>query len=208
MKIEYLKTDADARGSYTLNVKRAVVITLVLLNSLVLLSPKVKLKSEDVTPPQITIDVENIPITRQSRRTPPPPRPTVPVPSDDETIPEDETIEETTLKYTTFYDDFPNGVPAFKGIRITPPKPLALAFPEYPEKEKKRGVQGVVKLSVHVSKRGKVIEVVVLENTTGSEKCAQAAIEAAYGSRYFPAKEGNKFVSYWISQPYSFGLRN
>ncbi|RMF58816.1 MAG: TonB family protein, partial [Calditrichaeota bacterium] len=71
----------------------------------------------------------------------------------------------------------------------------------------KKGVHGVVKLSIHVDEKGRVTEVVVVENTTGSEKCAQAAVDAAYGSRFYPAKEGNKAVSFWISQPYRFDLR-
>jgi len=208
VEIDYPKSDADARDTYSLNLKKALTATLLFCTLLVLLSPRVELRQEEISPPQITIDVESIPITRQTRRKPPPPRPKIPVPSDDETIPDDETIEETTLRYTTFYDDFPDGVPDFRGVRVTPPKPIAWVFPEYPAEEKKRGVQGTVKLSLHISEQGKVVEVVVLENTTGSEKCAQAAIAAAYGSRFFPAREGNTPVSYWMSQPYRFDLRD
>lgn len=208
VNIEYPKRPSDLKTFYDTNLKKSLIATLFVLNLLVFLSPKISLQPEEMTPPQITIEVENIPVTRQTRRRPPPPRPTVPVPSDDESIPEDETIEETTLKYTTFYDDVAEGVPVLSGVSVTPPKPIAWVFPEYPEEEKKRGVQGVVKLSIHVNEKGKVVDVVVLENTTGSEKCAQAAVEAAYGSRFFPAREGKKPVSYWISQPYRFDLKD
>lgn len=157
--------------------------------------------------PNIIIDIENIPATRQVHRNPPPPKPTIPVPTDEESIPEDITIEETTLKYTNTFDDTPEGIPGITGISLSPPKPIAWVFPEYPEEEKKKGVRGIVKLSLHIDEKGKVIEVIVLENTTESEKCAQAAIEAAYGSRFFPAREGNKPVSYWLSQPYRFDIK-
>ncbi|MFQ5603042.1 MAG: energy transducer TonB [bacterium] len=146
-------------------------------------------------------------MTRQVRRNPPPPKPTVPIPSDDETIPEDETIMETTLNYSNIFDQTPDGFPGVRGLKLTPPRPLAWVFPEYPEDEKKKGVQGTVKLSIHIDKTGKVVEVVVLENTTGSQKCAQAAREAALGSRFVPAREGNKPVSFWLTQPYRFDLR-
>ncbi|MCG8605919.1 energy transducer TonB [bacterium] len=207
VQIDYKKIDADSKFSYTKNVKRALVITLALLNLLIYILPGIEVKVKEVELPQVTINVENVPLTRQSRRTPPPPKPTVPVPSDKESIPEDLTIEETELRYTTIFDFSPGHAPPFAGIKITPPRPIAWVFPEYPEDEKKRGVQGVVKLSIHIDEEGKVTEVVVLDNTTGSQKCQKAAVAAAYGSRFYPAKEGAKNIDYWITQPYRFDLR-
>ncbi|MFQ5674745.1 MAG: energy transducer TonB [bacterium] len=160
---------------------------------------------EEAEPPNIVINVENIPITNQTRIKPPPPRPTVPVPSEDESIPEDATIEETTLKYANIFED--EGPPGMPSTRFIPPKPIAWVFPEYPEEEKKKGVHGVVKLSIHIDEKGKVIEVVVLDNTTNSEKCAQAAVDAAYGSRFRPARDGARTVNFWITQPYRFDIK-
>ena len=205
--IDFQKIKADFHAQFSINIKKALVVTLVFLNLLVAISPRIKLSVEEVVPPNIIIHVENIPITRQTRMKPPPKKPTVPVPSEDETIPEDVTIEETTLKYTNIFDDSP-GVPGITGTNITPPKPIAWVFPEYPKEEKKKGVQGVVKLSIHIDDKGKVVEVVVLDNTTNSEKCAQAAVDAAYGSRFRPAKEGNRAVQFWITQPYRFDIKN
>lgn len=205
--MDFQKIKADFHSQFSINIKKAFVITLAFFNLFVFISPRIKLSIKEVGPPNISINVENIPITRQTRMKPPPKKPTVPVPSEDETIPEDVTIEETTLKYTNIFDDLP-GVPGITGVNMTPPKPIAWVFPEYPEKEKKRGVQGVVKLSIHIDDKGKVVEVVVLDNTTRSEKCAQAAVEAAYGSRFRPAKEGNRAVDFWITQPYRFDIKN
>ncbi|NIR47826.1 energy transducer TonB [candidate division KSB1 bacterium] len=207
MQKEFKKTQADLKVSYGLNIRKAFLVTLILFNAVVLLSPRLDVQIEEELQPNIQIDVEEIPATRQVRRNPPPPKPKVPVPSSDETIPEDVTIEETTLKYTNIFDDIPEGVPEFSGVSYTPPRPLAWVFPEYPEEEKKKGVQGVVKLSIHIDEKGRVIEAIVVDNTTGSNKCAQAAIEAAHGSRFTPAKEGKKPVSSWITQPYRFNLK-
>ena len=206
MQPDYKKTEADLKSSYGLNVKKSLIITLILFILAIHLVPKLDISLDDVEPPQLIINAENIPITRQRKRVPPPPKPTIPVPSDSEAIPEDATIEETTLKYTSIFD-FADGVPNFTGIKITPPRPIAWVFPEYPEDDKKRGVKGVIKLSIHIDDTGKVIEVVVLDNTTGSQKCEEAAIAAAYGSRFAPAKEGKNHVNYWITQPYRFDLR-
>ena len=202
--INFQKIKADFHSQFPINIRRALVITLAFFNLVVFISPQIKLNIEKVMQPNIIIYVENIPITRQTRIKPPPPKPTVPIPSEDETIPEDVTIEETTLKYTNIFDDSP-GIP---GTTITPPKPIAWVFPEYPKDEKKKGVHGVMKLRIHIDNKGKVVEVIVLDNSTSSEKCAQAAVEAAYGSRFRPAKEGNRAVNFWIIQPYRFDIKN
>jgi protein TonB len=207
VEIEYRKIQADLKSQYRINFERSVSLTLGVLILLIYLSPRVKVAMEANRPHSVMITVENIPITRQVARRPPPPKPTVPVPSDDESIPEDETIVETTLKYDTFFDQFPEGLSSLGSIPVTPPRPIAWVFPEYPEDDKKRGIQGVVKLSINIDEKGRVVEVIVLQNSTGSEKCAQAAVEAAYGSRFLPAREGNKPVSYWITQPYRFDLK-
>ncbi len=182
----------------------AFISVLVLLQILVLITPHIGIEPSEAEVLPINIEVENIPVTRQLRRSPPPPKPTVPVPSDDESIPEDETIEETNLRLSTFFDDA-NGMTA-PSVTLVPAKPIAWVFPEYPEEEKKKGVQGVIRLSIHINSLGKVVEVLVIENTTNSERCAQAAVAAAYGSRFFPARERGQAVGSWITQPYRFNI--
>lgn len=206
MLSELDKKEADLHSSYRLNIEKALILTLSFFILAVFFSPKLSISPDNQALSEIVINVESIPLTRQARPMPPPLRPAVPIPSDDESIPEDETIDETTLKYTNVFDLL-DGIPSMTGIQITPPRPIAWVFPEYPDEEKKNGVEGVVKLSIHINKEGKVIEVVVLENTTNSESCAAAAIEAAYASRFFPAKEGARTVSSWISQPYRFDIK-
>ena len=203
MEFEYKKIKADFKFQYSLNIKKSLTLSLLFFLIVIHLSPDVDLAPQEEGSPTVLIHVEDIPMTRQTYRPPPPPKPAIPIPSDDESIPEEETIEETTLKYTIF-EAAATPIP---GIILTPPKPIAWVFPEFPEEEKKKGVSGVVKLSLNINEQGKVINVIVMDNTTGSEKCAQAAVEAAYGSRFFPAKEGNKPVDYWISQPYRFDVK-
>lgn len=208
LNFDYKKTAWDEHGSYSLNFKKAALITLIAFNLLVLFSPRIDFDFSQIeTKTTVSIDVENIPVTIQTKRNPPPPRPTLPVPTDDETVPEDETIAETDLTYTNIFDNATDRTSGPPMASITPPRPIAWVFPEFPDSEKKKGIQGIVKLSIHIDAKGKVLEVVVLENTTGSVKCAEAAIAAAYGSRFSPAREGSKAVSYWITQPYRFDSR-
>lgn len=75
-----------------------------------------------------------------------------------------------------------------------PPRPIIQSMPDYPKEEKKRRVSGVVRLSVYIDTGGRVINITVVENTTGSKLCEQAAIEAARRSRYQPATVGNRPV--------------
>ncbi len=206
MDFEADKTGSDGQSAYPLNFRKSLALSLLLFNLAFLLAPRVDFEVHEPSASTILIDVENIPVTRQTRRAPPPPKPSVPIPSDDETIPEDVTIEETILKDTIY--DLADGSPDVGGIRITPPKLINLTAPEMPKEEYKRGVQGIVKLSVHVDIKGRVVEVVVLDNTTKSEKCARAAIEAAYGSRYFPAREGRAKVNAWSFITYRFDSHN
>lgn len=207
MQYEFKKTPSDHRSHYVINLEKALILALLFFTLLALFSPRFDVTPREKELPQIVIDVRNIPVTRQTHRTPPPPKPTVPVPSDDEAIPEDATIDETTLKYTNIYD-LTDGLPALSGLSITPPKRITLAVPEMPKEDQKKGVQGIVKLSLQVDERGNVIEAVVIDNTTNSERCAQAAIEAAYGNRFSPAKEGGKPVKAWYSMTYEFNFDN
>lgn len=200
------KTDSDRQSSYPINFRKSLVLTLMLFNLACLFAPRLDFEIREPVATSIRIDVENIPVTRQARRAPPPPKPTVPIPSDDETIPEDVTIEETTLKERVY--DLVEGNPEVGGAHITPPRLVGPVAPEMPKDEYKHGVQGIVKLSVHVDNKGRVTEVVVLDNTTSSEKCARAAIEAAYGSRYFPAREGRRMVEAWSFITYRFDSHN
>jgi protein TonB len=201
-----LKSALDPPEAYRQNLERGLVIALLFFILLVYISPHVRVSREEAIVPNIIISVENVPVTRQALRKPPPPRPKIPVPSDDETIPEEVTIEETTLKNTYFFSDNTDGIPVLAGTTRIPAKPIGWTFPKFPEEDKKKGVHGDVKLSILVDSLGKVTEVEVLENSTGSARCAQAAVEAAYGNRFIPAREGNKVVSSWVIKIYSFDV--
>jgi TonB family protein len=156
----------------------------------------------------IVLTVENIPQTRQpGMRRPPPPRPAIPIPSESEAIPEDETIEPTTLDLSigpiASTGDF-DGI----GGQTIPPRPLAFVVPEYPEDDRKKEIRGEVKVSLEIDATGKVAKAVVIENTTGSARCAEAARRAALASRFMPARDARGPVKYWLIQPYRFDFQN
>jgi TonB family protein len=161
-------------------------------------------------PELIILTVENIPQTRQAgARRPPPPKPAIPIPIDSELIPEDETIEPTPIDLQSVGAAASAGhAYALGGGQIIPPRPLAFVVPEYPEEDRKKNLRGEVKISLEIDVTGKVVKAVVMENTTGSPRCAQAALRAALASRFTPARNAQGPVPYWLIQPYTFDLKN
>ena len=189
---------------YQKTIKKSLLISLILIIFIFHLFPKFESQQHEQEIVYINILVQDIPITSQGVFRPPPPKPAVPIPSEDETIPFDETIEETDLNF----DIVPLSMNGYHGIgsAIVPARPLTLAFPEYPEEDIKNKISGIVKLHVNVNKRGKVVEIVVLENTTNSKRCAKAAKKATYKCKYIPAKKGNNFVDSWTIRLVKFDI--
>jgi len=160
----------------------------------------------DIEIPQIT--VANIPVTMQGKKKPPPAKPAVPVPSESDEIPEDETIEPIEFDFYADGEDGGGGTGDF-GVGapvITPPRPIAWVIPEFPEKDKKKGIKGEVTLSIEINADGRVVNAIILENSTGSDLCAKSAIKAALASRFLPARKDGIPTTYWQQQPYRFDI--
>jgi TonB family protein len=195
------------RDQYQIILEKSTALALVLVIILFVLFPKIKVgKTIMVEGIGTVLTVEDIPITRQGTPRKPPPRPVVPIPSEDDLIPDDVTIEDTELTYESFSLSSGSGVPLGQ-INIFQPRPIFEVIPEYSEDLQKKGIEGAVKLHLHIDRTGRVINVVVLENTTGSSVCANAAKEAALKGRYIPAKKDGKPTDLWISRTYTFGLQ-
>jgi len=194
------------RTYYKLNLEKSTIIVLCLLIFLFHLFPHFKIKKKETGKEIIsTIVAEDIPVTRQGVFRKPPPKPAVPIPSEDSLFPEDVTIEETEINYDLASPQLGTGLPG--QVAIFQPRPIYEVIPEYSEELQKKGVQGLVKLHIHINEDGAVDEVVILENTTGSNACAKAAKQAALKGRYLPAKKSGKPIDLWISRTYTFGLQ-
>lgn len=103
------------------------------------------------------------------------------------------------------------GVGQGRGVGLVPavivqPRPLFETLPEYPSAARKARIQGEIELNVKVDESGKVVNVVVLQNTTRNEACAQAAIAAAYRTRFRPAQTQAGPDTAWVVRRYSFSL--
>ena len=83
------------------------------------------------------------------------------------------------------------------------PEPIHQVAPTYPEIARKAGLTGKVFLKFLVGKDGRVSNVQVLR---GQEIFRQAAIDALSQFRFKPARQNDKPVSVWMTQPISFRL--
>ena len=182
-------------------------IGLVILNFLVFPRFGNSLEFEDVE--QIIIENIDIPQTQQIDNTPPPARPSIPVPSDDEDIAEDLTLDELD------FDDFSNldaPPPPPSGPKVVfipyddPPVAMTPIKPIYPEIAQEAGIEGVVVVQAFIDAKGRVKETLILKGVpnTGLDEAAMAAIRK---TRFRPARQRERAVGVWISIPVNFKLK-
>ena len=158
---------------------------------------------------QEEIETFDIPQTEQIKLPEPPPRPSIPVASEDEFFDEDITIEDTD------FDDFedwdtppppPSEGPNVKFIPYDkPPKPKIPIKPRYPEIAQEAGIEGTVYIQFFINKKGIVTEAWVqkgIPNTGLNE----AALEAVKKSKWKPAQQRDKKVGVWQTVPVKFEL--
>ena len=194
---------------YPIVIRVTVLVGIGLIITNFLLFPRFgnNLEFEDVD--QVIIENIDIPQTQQIDNTPPPARPSIPVPSDDEDIADDLTLDELD------FDDFSNldaPPPPPSGPKVVfipyddPPQPMTSIRPQYPEIAQEAGIEGVVVVQAFIDKKGRVKETLILKGVpnTGLD---EAAMEAIRKTRFKPAKQRERAVGVWISIPVNFKLK-
>ena len=182
-------------------------ISLVILNFLLFPRFGNTLEFEDIE--QVIIENIDIPQTQQIDNTPPPARPSIPVPSDDEDIADDLTLDELD------FDDFSNldaPPPPPSGPKVVfipyddPPVAMSPIRPRYPEIAQEAGIEGVVVVQAFIDEKGRVKETLILKGVpnTGLD---EAAMEAIRKTRFRPAKQRERAVGVWISIPVNVRLK-
>ena len=197
------------KARYPVVIRLTTLIGMGLIISNFLLFPRFgnNLEFEDVD--QIIIENIDIPQTQQIDNTPPPARPSIPVPSDDEDIADDLTLDELD------FDDFSNldaPPPPPSGPRVVfipyddPPVAMSPIRPSYPEIAQEAGIEGVVVVQAFIDEKGRVKETLILKGVpnTGLD---EAAMEAIRKTRFRPAKQRERAVGVWISIPVNFKLK-
>ncbi|MBN1466014.1 TonB family protein [candidate division KSB1 bacterium] len=193
--------------TYQKTIEKSLVISLAFLIMLLHIFPKAfERHAEEPQPISFAFEIEEIPVTRQSVRRgyQPPPRPVIPIASEDPDIPQNATIDETILDWTAGDARAGSSGLTVGHADTIPPRPIVQVLPEYPKELQKQKVQGTVKVMMYVNENGRVQEAVVTENSTGNSTCSDAALAAAKKSVYTPATIGKKRVAAWVACYYTF----
>lgn len=162
------------------------------------------------------LDIEEVPQTQQQKSAAPPSRPTVPIPSEDETLPEDETIDDTMLDLSEEAPP-PPPPPSDQSVQVKfiphdePPRPIGgysaiQRSLTYPEIALKAGVEGQVLIWAFVDKTGNVKNTLV-KKSLGNNGCDEAAVKAIMSVKWKPAKQRDDPVGVWVMVPVEFKLR-
>ena len=182
-------------------------VGLVIMNFLMFPRFQNTMEFEDVD--QIIIENIDIPQTQQIDNTPPPARPSIPVPSDDEDIADDLTLDE--LDFDDFSNmDAPPPPPSGPKVAFIPydlaPRAKSAIKPIYPEIAQEAGIEGVVVVQAFIDERGRVKETLILKGVpnTGLD---EAAMEAIRRTKFHPAEQRERPVAVWISIPVNFRLK-
>jgi protein TonB len=209
----------EVRAKYTKNIEIASIISLV--SFIVLFQGwKSMEKREPATKSlQFVLNVEEIPQTTQQKLSPAPSRPSVPIATEDEEVPEDETIEMTGLDFEEIpppppplpaqleeedivlpfvpYDEPPVPVGGFAALQ---------SKLVYPEIARLAGIQGIVTLGVQIDEKGNVVNVKVLKSLL--KICDEAAIDAVRSVKWKPAMQRDIPKMVWISVRLEFKLQD
>ncbi len=204
-------------AQYLKRLELASIISLTVLSILFLGWKRMETSEPVLKKAAISIDVyQDIPQTFQQNRAPAPSRPTVPIASEDEAIPEDETIEFTDIDFEEVpppppppQEEIDESIPVFVPFD-EPPTPIGgiAAIQQnlvYPEVARLAGVQGTVLLHLQIDEKGIVKNVRVI-NSLGLADMDQAAINAVRAVKWKPARQRDLPIMVWYSVPIRFAL--
>jgi protein TonB len=194
----------------------SLLISLTLFLILFQVSKRIEERALKLRTPDLVFNVEDIPQTQQMQKTIAPSRPSVPIASEDEALPDDETIELTFLDL----DEVPPPPPPLptqedqSQFVFVPydeaPEPIGgvaaiLRNIEYPEVGKRASIEGTVILHVQIDEKGVVRNMRVIKGI-GFDIFETAAMNAVKSVRWRPAKQRDVPVKVWISVPIEFDL--
>jgi protein TonB len=208
--------DVDLRLRYKKTLELGLIFALSLIIFILFFLRDINFQVKETKAEVPEIMVEDIPQTEQIKRPPPPARPQVAVPSENEDIPEDETIETTELDLS----ELPPPPPppkeddAAAGIFVAydePPEPIG-GFAaiqknlKYPEIARKAGIEGTVFVEAIIDESGTVVQTAIVKSL-GHSGCDEAAIAAIRSVKWKPARQRDKAVKVRISIPVKFRLK-
>jgi len=207
------------KGRYTIRIEFGFIFALLIM--ITLFKVNIKSSADDfkiTTTEQEVVKMEEIEITKQITRPPPPPRPIVPVAVSNDAVIEDEINIDSELNFDDLEEFELPDAPApvveeeeeqvFVVVEKMPELrgglPALMKHIRYPEIARKAGLEGRVYLQFIIDERGKVHNPKVVRGIGGG--CDEAAIEAIQKVTFTPGLQRGKPVKVKYSLPIMFKL--
>ncbi len=208
--------DCDLKRIYKRIFRISMGIAFILHVGIGLMFPTFTAGTRKIERRTIVIENVDIPETRQIHRAPPPPRPSIPIATESEDVPDDVTIETTDLDF----DKVDLHVPPPPGddiAAIVEPEEEILEYfmveekpvlihrvaPVYPPVALKAGIEGTVHLKILVDKAGVVEQANAVK---GKEIFYKAALQSVNQYRFKPARQNDRPVKVYLVIPIRFRI--
>jgi protein TonB len=189
--------------------------TLVLMILIFKFAPEYKPDGGSLIAKQEMVKFEDIDLTRQENRPPPPPRPHIPIEAPSDEALDDVELHDTELniaqevapppprmvddeeQYFVAVEEMPQVIGGVEAIQRNV---------SYPELAVRAGVQGRVFVMAYVNTDGRVAKAEVVKGIGAG--CDEAAMEAVLKARFIPGKQRGIAVRVRVVVPVVFRLRN
>ena len=207
--------DCDLKRTYKRAFRISMVIAFILHVGVGIVFPTFTAGTRKIERRTIVIETVDIPETRQIHRAPPPPRPSIPIATESEDVPDDVTIETTDLDFDKV--DLHVPPPPSETAVIEEPEEEILEYfmveekpvlihrvaPAYPPIALKAEIEGTVHLKILVDKAGVVEQAVAVK---GKEIFYKAALQSVNQYRFKPARQNDRPVKVYLVIPIRFRI--
>ncbi len=208
----------DLKAQYPKVIEISLIITLLIISIVLLSSKRFEFKRQDIKPEPVPIKAEDIPITQQIKRPPPPARPSIPVETDDPEIDEDVTIDD--IEWDIFDEPPPPPPPPeetvdFFAVEVQPELiggsqaiyDYILEHDLYPEMARIAGINGDVLIQFVVGADGIPRDVRVAQEKPKGLGFGEAGVKAIKAMRFKPGKQRDRYVAVNMQQVIRFRMK-
>ena len=210
MKSMQKDPDVDLKLKYKKVLELSAIIVLVVMIGVLYAFKKFETKLEPPEPPDIKVEMIQIPPTQQQQAPPPVSRPSIPVEAEDDELLDDVTIEDTDLIISTSEDAPPPPPPdddmIFEFYAVSEkPQLIKKVQPNYPDLARRANIEGTVVVTVTIGRDGSVENAIIFKSIPMLDN---AALQAAKECKFKPAKQRDKTVRVKMHMPFQFTLKN
>lgn len=208
----------DLKFQYPRVLEISMIVTLLIVSLILLSSKKLDFKHSAKKADQVELKAEDIPVTQQIKRPPPPARPSIPVESDDPEIEDDVTIDD--IEWDIFDEPPPPPPPPdevvdFFAVEVKPELiggaqaiyDYIISHDLYPEMARIAGINGDVLIQFVVGADGSPSNIIVAQEKPAGLGFGEAGIKAIKAMKFKPGKQRDRYVAVNMQQVIRFRMK-